>query len=62
MKNIKVPVLKKVRVRTNQEEYFTYSNWEIKEIDGVAFLPVIKTPQNKTPVRYIRKDSLEFIK
>lgn len=47
------------------EIYYTFSHWDIREIDGVQFLPVNKFPpsQNLTQqIHYIRKDSLEKIK
>ena len=35
MKNVK-PILKKVRSLTNSDIYYTYSNWEAKEIKGLV--------------------------
>jgi len=60
-------VLQKVRNRLRPEEmYFTYSHWIPKIIDGVTFLPVVLTdPSNShhtQPLRYMRKDSLEYFK
>ena len=69
MKNSKQqfkPVLKKYRVRNGSGEiFYTYSNWETNEIDGVTFLPVVKSmpSQSKTQqLHYLRKDSLEAVK
>ena len=54
-------VLRKVRNRLHLDEvYYTYSHWPIREIDGVAFLPVIKEVAS-TKVYYMKKDNLEFI-
>jgi hypothetical protein len=69
MKNSKTQlksVLKKYRVRNGSGEiFYTYSNWETNEIDGVIFLPVVKSmpSQSKTQqLHYLRKDSLEAVK
>ena len=58
------PLLKKVRSKTNSDVYYTYSNWETKEIEGVTFIPVVKQmPSDKTQVTfYMRKDNLEVVK
>ncbi len=63
MKTVK-PLLKKVRSKTNSDVYYTYSNWETKEIEGVTFIPVVKQmPSDKTQVTfYMRKDNLEVVK
>ena len=63
MKTVK-PLLKKVRSKTNSDVYYTYSNWETKEIEGVTFIPVVKQmPSDKTQVTfYTRKDNLEVVK
>jgi hypothetical protein len=69
MKNSKTQlksVLKKYRVRNGSGEiFYTYTNWEPNEIDGVTFLPVVKSmpSQSKTQqLHYLRKDSLEAVK
>jgi len=57
-------VLKKVRSKTNQDIYYTYSNWATNEIDGITFIPVVKS-SNATEnqvVHYMRKDNLEYVK
>ena len=58
------PILKKVRSKANQDIYYTYSNWATNEIEGITFIPVVKTiPDGKTQViHYMRKDNMEFIK
>lgn len=65
-KVIHQPKLQKVRSRLNQTEvYFTYSHWELKEIDGVKFIPVVKTmPSNEKTqqIHYMRKDNMEYVK
>ena len=63
MKTVK-PLLKKVRSKTNSNIYYTYSNWETREIEGVTFIPVVKQmPSDKTQVTfYMRKDNLEVVK
>ena len=63
MKNVK-PILQKVRSKTNQELYYTYANWEAKDIDGVTFLPVVRdVPSMKLQQTfYLRKDNLEYVK
>ena len=57
-------VLKKVRSKTNQDIYYTYSNWATNEIEGITFIPVVKgVPTGDTQViHYMRKDNLEFLK
>jgi|APGre2960657373_1045057.scaffolds.fasta_scaffold03229_2 hypothetical protein len=55
----------KMRNRFNLTDvYYTLAHWPSKEIDGVLFLPVVKNyPSNqKQPLHYIRKDSLEKTK
>ena len=65
-KVIHQPKLQKVRSRLNQTEvYFTYSHWELKEIDGVKFIPVVKSmpSHEKTQqIHYMRKDNMEYVK
>jgi hypothetical protein len=58
------PILKKVRSKTNQDIYYTYSNWTSNEIDGITFIPVVKgVPSGETQViHYMRKDNLEYVK
>ena len=59
------PILKKVRSKTNQDIYYTYSNWTTNEIDGVIFIPVVKSlpdPKKNQVVHYMKKDNMEFIK
>lgn len=58
------PILKKVRSKTNSDIYYTYSNWETKEIEGVTFIPVVKDlPSEKLQHTFwMRKDNVEFIK
>ena len=58
------PILKKLRSKTNQDIYYTYSNWVTNEIDGITFIPVFKDPKTKDTqvVHYMRKDNMEFIK
>lgn len=63
MKKMK-PILQKVRSKTNQDIYYTYANWETKDIDGVTFLPVVRdVPGIKLQQTfYLRKDNLDYIK
>jgi hypothetical protein len=57
-------ILKKVRSKTNSDIYYTYSNWSTNEIDGITFIPVVKTvPDGSNQViHYMRKDNVEFVK
>jgi hypothetical protein len=57
-------ILKKVRSKTNSDIYYTYSNWTTNEIDGITFIPVVKSvPSGETQtIHYMRKDNLEYIK
>jgi hypothetical protein len=41
------------------------SDWDLKDIDGVQFVPVVKQipeKNKKQPVFYMRKDNLETVK
>ena len=65
MKKVKSnPILKKVRSLTNSDIYYTYSNWEAKEIEGVTFIPVVKeTPSEKLQHTFwLRKENVEYVK
>jgi hypothetical protein len=58
-------IIKKVRSRLNTDTYYTMSDWDLKDIDGVQFVPVVKQiPERnkKQPVFYMRKDNLETVK
>ena len=58
-------IIKKVRSRLNTDTYYTMSDWDMKDIDGVQFMPVVKqVPERnkKQPVFYMRKDNLEVVK
>lgn len=61
MKNQK-HILKKMRVIATQDVYYTYSDWETKEIDGVAFIYVIKNLGIREIPKLMRKESLEHVK
>ena len=55
----------KLRNRVNLTDvYYTLSQWPSKEIDGVLFLPVVRNypSDQKQPIHYVRKDSLEKTK
>lgn len=54
-------IVKKVRVKTTLENYYVISN-EIKEIDGVAFVYVVKNYGIRETPKLMRKDSLEYVK
>ena len=59
------PIIKKVRSKTNSEIYYTWSNWETKEIDGVTFIPVVRNPPDGLKLQqtfYMRKENLEYVK
>ena len=65
MKTVKIkPLLKKVRSKTNSDTYYTFSNWDTKEIEGVTFIPVIKDlPSEKLQHTFwMRKDNVEYVK
>ena len=65
MKTQKKSILKKVRAKISLEEFYTFSDWPSKEIDGVEFIAVNKRlpAGNDTQViRWLRKDSVEYIK
>jgi hypothetical protein len=65
MKHIKEPKLLKVRVKNGGDTYYTFSNWETKEIEGVTFVPVNKMMPSQSvtqQIHYLRKDWLEYVK
>ena len=55
------PSIKKARVKTTQEIYYVCGP-EVKEIDGVQFVYVIKNIGIRETPKLMRKDSLEYIK
>ena len=55
------PTIKKARVKTTQEIYYVCGP-EVKEIDGVQFVYVIKNIGIRETPKLMRKDSLEYIK
>ena len=65
MKTVKnKPLLKKVRSKTNSDTYYTFSNWDTREIEGVTFIPVVKeVPSEKLQHTFwLRKDNVEYVK
>lgn len=65
MKTVKIkPLLKKVRSKTNSDTYYTFSNWDTREIEGVTFIPVVKDlPSEKLQHTFwLRKDNVEYVK
>lgn len=58
--------IQKVRNRLHIDEvYYTYSNWEHIDIDGIQFIEVVKQPPDngKLQQRYkVKKDNMEYIK
>lgn len=58
----------RVRNKLHAEEiYYTNSQWNSNIIDGIEFIPIVKTLDDMLrPIRsnvfYMRKDVLEFIK
>lgn len=53
--------IKKVRVKTTLETYYVCGP-EVKEIDGVQFVYVIKNTGIRETPKLMRKESLEYIK
>lgn len=68
MKKNTIPILRKVRPLGNLTDiYYTYSHWDIKIIDGVEFVGVIKFNPETCSIRsqhihWMRKDNLETVK
>ena len=67
MKQVKKPILKKVRIRNGDGTiFYTYSSWETNEIDGIEYVPVTKFDPSSTDrllqLHYLRKDTLEQVK
>jgi hypothetical protein len=64
MKTLKKPQLqvRKVRNKLNPDDiYYTYLG-EIKEIDGIPFIPVFKNVGMRDMIHWMRKDTMEVIK
>lgn len=64
-KNVSTQPIKMRNKFSPSEIYYTFSHWDVKEIDGVQFLPVNKNYPTQTvtqQIHYIRKDSLERVK
>jgi hypothetical protein len=65
MKKVKsknLPSIRKVRNRLHQDEiYYTQSDWQTKEIDGVTFIPVLKQP-TQNQIFWMKKDNMEYVK
>ena len=67
-KTTAIPVLNKVRPLGNLTDvYYTYSNWNNKNIDGVEYIAVAKgNPEDNTmktkSIYWMRKDNMEYIK
>ena len=62
---MKKPYIQKLRSKHNSEIYYTWSNWETKDIDGVAFLPVVRDVPDNLKLQqtfYMKKDNMEYIK
>jgi hypothetical protein len=62
---MKKPYIKKLRSKLNSEVYYTWSNWETKDIDGVEFIPVVREEPSDSKLQYtffMKKDNMEFIK
>ena len=57
------PILLKVRSLTNSNIYYTYSNWESKEIEGVVFIPVVRDEPTGALQHtfWVRKENMEFL-
>jgi len=57
--------IKKVRVKTTQEIYYTCKDWPTREIEGVQFIGVNKfypSQEKLQTLHWMRKDSLEYVK
>lgn len=55
---------KKVRSKTNTDIFYTYTGWDDHEVEGVKFIPAVKEfdMQKTQQVKYLRKDSIEYVK
>ena len=60
----KIGIWKQVRSKTNPDIYYTYTEWTDHEIDGIVFIPAVKemNPNRTQQVKYLRKDSIEYVK
>ena len=57
------PIFRKVcNLRDKSDVYYTSSEWETKEIDGVAFIYVTKNLGMRDTPKLMRKDSVEYVK
>ena len=60
--NRKQQEIRKVRVRATGEVYFAINPKEIKEIDGISFIHVVKNIGIRETPKLMRKDTLEYLK
>ena len=57
------PIFRKVcNLRDKSDVYYTSSEWETKEIDGIKFIPVVKNITIRETPKLMRKDTLEYLK
>jgi hypothetical protein len=62
---MKKPYIQKLRSKLNSEIYYTWSNWETKDIDGVVFLAVVRNEPSGLKLQqifYMKKDNMEIVK
>jgi len=62
---MKKPYIQKLRCKHNSEIYYTWSNWETKDIDGVEFYPVVREEPTSLKLQqtfYMKKDNMELVK
>jgi hypothetical protein len=64
--NTKTPKLLKLRAKNGGTDiFYSYSNWNLHEIDGEEYYPVVKEipSHSKTQVlHYMKKNNMEVVK
>lgn len=61
MKTAKTKLIKLRSIKRPDETFYTNSDWETREVDGVVFLPIILSYESKN-ILWMKKDSLEVVK
>jgi hypothetical protein len=62
----KLPQVIKVRNKLHLDEvWYTCTDWTLKDIEGVSFIPVVRNypDMHKTQqIHYMKKDNMEYLK
>ena len=61
---IKSKLLKLRAKNGGMDIFYSYTNWATNEIDGITFIPVVKSPNKdeNQVIHYMRKDNMEVVR